>query len=198
MHDEMVRAHVRVTGRVQGVWFRRSTAEEARSLGLAGWVRNAGDDVYVFTAVGTGQHAVGGVTYFETPYLTKQTIWDSAGIDTLDASWLPAAAGGYRLDLRGGGWLIGNSQSLVTSYDHGSTLAMASAIENVVNSGSDDTIYANSAANQGVILRGEATGGPSGSSLAGSSSHPATIIKTTATARQRALITDPPENRLLR
>jgi|GEM_PF-6215177 len=121
--------------------------------------RNAGDDVYAFTSVGTGQHTVGGVTYFETPYLTKQTIWDSAGIDTLDASPLPAAAGGYRLDLRGGGWLIGNSQSLVTSYDHGSTLALASTIEDVVNSGSDDTIYANSAANTfGGYTTGRAVG----------------------------------------
>ncbi|MBN2848486.1 MAG: cell wall-binding repeat-containing protein [Coriobacteriia bacterium] len=109
--------------------------------------RNAGDETYVFTSVGTGQHTVGGATFFETPYLTKQTIWDSGGIDTLDASLLPVAASGYRLDLRGGGWLIGNSQSLGTSFDHGSTLAVGSVIENVVNSGSDDTIYANSAAN---------------------------------------------------
>jgi acylphosphatase len=43
--ESAVRARVRVTGRVQGVYFRASTADEARSLGLAGWVRNAGDDV---------------------------------------------------------------------------------------------------------------------------------------------------------
>ncbi|MGB4441135.1 MAG: acylphosphatase [Coriobacteriia bacterium] len=40
-----VRAHVVVGGRVQRVYFRQSTAHEARALGLAGWVRNAGDDV---------------------------------------------------------------------------------------------------------------------------------------------------------
>ena len=34
------RAHVLVTGRVQGVYFRYSTREKARSLGLTGWVRN--------------------------------------------------------------------------------------------------------------------------------------------------------------
>lgn len=39
------RAHVRVTGRVQGVYFRASTQRVAASLGLTGWVRNAGDDV---------------------------------------------------------------------------------------------------------------------------------------------------------
>lgn len=37
------RAHVRVTGRVQGVFFRSETRERAASRGLAGWVRNAAD-----------------------------------------------------------------------------------------------------------------------------------------------------------
>ncbi|MFN2470772.1 MAG: acylphosphatase [Gaiellaceae bacterium] len=37
------RARVRVTGRVQGVFFRAETRDRARSLGLAGWVRNAPD-----------------------------------------------------------------------------------------------------------------------------------------------------------
>lgn len=29
-----------VKGRVQGVWFRKSTAEKAQQLGLKGWVKN--------------------------------------------------------------------------------------------------------------------------------------------------------------
>jgi acylphosphatase len=33
----------RVTGRVQGVFFRASTVREARLLGLQGWVRNRPD-----------------------------------------------------------------------------------------------------------------------------------------------------------
>jgi acylphosphatase len=34
---------VRVSGRVQGVFFRAETQSRARSLSLAGWVRNARD-----------------------------------------------------------------------------------------------------------------------------------------------------------
>ena len=37
------RAHVYVTGYVQGVFFRHSMAKRARDLGVSGWVRNLGD-----------------------------------------------------------------------------------------------------------------------------------------------------------
>jgi acylphosphatase len=37
------RAHVYVSGQVQGVFFRDSTRERAEQLGLAGWVRNISD-----------------------------------------------------------------------------------------------------------------------------------------------------------
>ena len=33
----------KVTGRVQGVWFRACTADSARQNGVTGWVRNAPD-----------------------------------------------------------------------------------------------------------------------------------------------------------
>lgn len=39
----MVRAHVFVSGRVQGVFFRFETRRLARRLGVAGWVRNRRD-----------------------------------------------------------------------------------------------------------------------------------------------------------
>ncbi|MEM2978716.1 MAG: acylphosphatase [Candidatus Hadarchaeales archaeon] len=38
-----VRAHVHVSGRVQGVFFRYRTSELAERLGVAGWVRNLSD-----------------------------------------------------------------------------------------------------------------------------------------------------------
>ncbi len=37
------RAHVFISGRVQGVFFRASTRNECRMLGLTGWVRNMPD-----------------------------------------------------------------------------------------------------------------------------------------------------------
>ena len=41
--NELTRARVRVRGRVQAVFFRAELHERARSLGVAGWVRNAAD-----------------------------------------------------------------------------------------------------------------------------------------------------------
>ncbi len=41
--DGIARAHVLVRGRVQGVFFRATCAERARSLGISGWVRNLPD-----------------------------------------------------------------------------------------------------------------------------------------------------------
>ena len=40
---EKARAHVIIKGRVQGVFFRSSTQDEAIRLGLTGWVRNCPD-----------------------------------------------------------------------------------------------------------------------------------------------------------
>jgi acylphosphatase len=52
---EMARAHVLITGMVQGVFFRAHTRDEARARGLTGWVRNLPDGRV--EAVFEGEHS---------------------------------------------------------------------------------------------------------------------------------------------
>lgn len=40
---DKLRVRVVISGRVQGVWFRSSTLEQARRAGVSGWVRNRPD-----------------------------------------------------------------------------------------------------------------------------------------------------------
>ena len=42
-NSDLERAHVRVSGQVQGVFFRDSTRQRAEELGLTGWVKNLPD-----------------------------------------------------------------------------------------------------------------------------------------------------------
>lgn len=49
------RAHVRVRGRVQGVFFRTEARHRARSLGVTGWVRNEPDGSVEAVLEGDGE-----------------------------------------------------------------------------------------------------------------------------------------------
>lgn len=48
----VIKVNIRVYGQVQGVFFRRSTKDEADKLGLVGWVRNNADGSVEILAVG--------------------------------------------------------------------------------------------------------------------------------------------------
>ena len=47
-----VRVHLKINGRVQGVYFRASTVEQARRLSVTGWVMNCPDSSVEVVAEG--------------------------------------------------------------------------------------------------------------------------------------------------
>ncbi|MHB1322997.1 MAG: acylphosphatase [Coriobacteriia bacterium] len=85
---DRTRAHVRIAGRVQGVFFRATIAEEARSVGVDGWVRNAGDGV---EAVFEGPK----------PLVERMVAWahvgpPSASVEHVSVEWgLPEGISGF-------------------------------------------------------------------------------------------------------
>jgi acylphosphatase len=74
------RARLRIRGRVQGVFYRKSAEKEANSLGLSGWVRNMEDgSVEAFVL---GPHEV----------IEKFAAWCKDGppgarVDSVDIVW---------------------------------------------------------------------------------------------------------------
>lgn len=85
----------------------------------------------------------------------RNTLWDGGGVDAVDLSALPTANGGYRIDIRPGGWIAASKDLDSLTYDgnlkttsRGTRFPLSGAmIENVVVTRSDDTIYLNSEAN---------------------------------------------------
>ena len=51
--DEIVRVHIWVKGRVQGVGFRAFVQQNALPIGVTGWVRNVGYNTVEAVAEGT-------------------------------------------------------------------------------------------------------------------------------------------------
>jgi acylphosphatase len=85
----VTRARVRVRGSVQGVFFRAETHNRARSLGVAGWVRNLPD--------GTVEAVFEG----ERDRVQSMVDWCGRGpagaqVDGVDVSWEePDGASGF-------------------------------------------------------------------------------------------------------
>jgi acylphosphatase len=79
---EKARVHVLIEGRVQGVFFRAATRDEARARGLAGWVRNLAEGRV--EAVFEGDKAV----------VENMLAWCRKGppyayVDQIDIDWQP-------------------------------------------------------------------------------------------------------------
>ncbi|MBP9094340.1 acylphosphatase [bacterium] len=72
---------LRITGRVQGVFYRHSTKQEAQKLGLLGWVRNQADGAVEVLAAGP------------EPALKCLIDWCEQGpplsiVDSVEVKWL--------------------------------------------------------------------------------------------------------------
>lgn len=77
---EKIRAHVLVSGKVQGVFYRENTRKTAEKLGVAGWVKNLRDG------------RVEAVFEGEKPVVEKMVNWARKGpiwakIEALDVVW---------------------------------------------------------------------------------------------------------------
>ena len=74
--------HIRISGQVQGVFFRSSAKEEADRWGLAGWVRNNEDGSVEVMAVGLRER------------LNKFVKWCKKGpplakVENVEVDWRP-------------------------------------------------------------------------------------------------------------
>lgn len=87
------RAEVRISGKVQGVWYRASAAREAEERGLHGWVRNADD--------GSVEACVEGPRAQIEDFLT----WcrkgpPAARVDAVQATWAAATGEFHSFSIR--------------------------------------------------------------------------------------------------
>ena len=85
MTDDIVRARTIISGRVQGVYFRQSTAFQARAAGVAGWVRNL-EDGHVEAAF-EGSHAA-----VDSMLRYVAVGPQHARVDAVETVWEPTAA----------------------------------------------------------------------------------------------------------
>ena len=82
MGDERIRRRVVVHGRVQGVFFRDSTRQQARSRGVDGWVRNRPDGAVEAAFEGAADAVAALVSFCETgprgAHVSRVEVFDEA------------------------------------------------------------------------------------------------------------------------
>lgn len=87
----MKRAVVVVRGSVQGVFFRVETRDRARSLGVAGWVRNARDGTVEAAFEGDGEQVESMVDWCRRGPA-------GARVETLEVAWVePEGEDGFSI-----------------------------------------------------------------------------------------------------
>ena len=78
--EEKVRAHLIVSGRVQGVCFRAETQRAAKTFGVFGWVRNRGDGTVEAVAEGAKADVISLINWCKTgPPLSN--------VEKVDVTW---------------------------------------------------------------------------------------------------------------
>jgi acylphosphatase len=88
------RLHARVFGLVQGVFFRDTTRQQARALGLTGWVRNVADGSVEVTAEGPRPALDSLLEFLNTGPL-------HARVDRVDPQWSAATGEFTAFDVSG-------------------------------------------------------------------------------------------------
>jgi acylphosphatase len=88
-----VKVKLRIQGRVQGVFYRQSTQEVARRLGIGGWVRNLPDGSVEAEAHG------------DRACLEKLVEWCNRGperarVDKVECQWLDFSDGSTEADFQ--------------------------------------------------------------------------------------------------
>jgi len=78
--EEKIRAHIYVSGRVQGVYYRETSKKTAEKLGISGWIKNLKDD------------RVEGVFEGDKSKVEKMVSWSRKGsfwasVDSFDVIW---------------------------------------------------------------------------------------------------------------
>jgi len=83
-----------VFGDVQGVGFRYFALEQARDLGVQGWVRNLPDGTVGFHGEGPSESVEEWIRHLKQGPV-------SGRVDRLTGDWLPSAEGHLRFEIKG-------------------------------------------------------------------------------------------------